>query len=432
MLSRSDPHAAPRSVMADSAGRFEFTGVEPGIYLVSFDHPSLDSLGIRSPLRALRLASSSDRTVKLDLAIPSGRTVHDAFCPGRPANDSSSAIIGHLGDASTRGVVADGAIQATWFDVSHRSAKLAVIPGRAATRSGADGWFALCDVPPHTSIELRADKGSDSSAAVDVMTPATRGLVRRELYLPGDDARREGVIRGRVVNADGGTPVARAQLRDATTGMTTTSATDGSFTFAGLPYGTATLGVRSIGHVPKDVTVDVLAGAPATVKVELLTSSNVLDTVRVRAARTLAEESGFSERRKAGFGTFFDSRQIDRIQPMETSDLVKRSPGVEIASSGPKTRILMRDITSGHYTCQPVYFLDGRWLKNIETVQDLEFFVPPERLAAIEVYHDAADIPGQFIPPGGVPCGAIVMWSLPPELWRGHQRAAADSSAPIS
>ena len=53
----------------------------------------------------------------------------------------------------------------------------------------------------------------------------------------------------------------------------------------------------------------------------------------------------------------------------------------------------------------------------IETTTDLEIAAPPEELAAVEVYSDHATVPGQF--DGGIACGAIVMWTLPADLW-GH------------
>jgi hypothetical protein len=420
LLSRSDTTMAPRNVQTDSSGQFRFSEVPPGVYLIGFQHPLIDSLGLRTPVRVLRLAESGDKAAIVDLAVPSGRTVHDAFCPNRPARDSSSVFLGHLGDASTRGVVAKGLVEATWLAIVRTRKTIALNPGTVTTHTANDGWFALCDLPASTTISLQASRGTDSTGAITFMTPDTRGLIRRELYLPGDTGERGGVVRGLVVNADDHRAIANAQVREDRAGTLTTSSQNGQFTLTGLAYGTSTISVRSIGHLPQTVPVDILAGAPADVTVTLLTQKNVLDTVRVRASRTIADENGFNERRKAGWGRFFDSEAIDRMQPFETSDIVRHSAGVRVVTAGFDSRIMMRNPENGHWNCPPVYYLDGRKLLGIETTRDLEMVAPPEELAAVEVYNDPMAVPGQF--DGGFACGAVVMWSLPPNLWgrRGH------------
>jgi len=45
--------------------------------------------------------------------------------------------------------------------------------------------------------------------------------------------------------------------------------------------------------------------------------------------------------------------------------------------------------------------------------------VQPEQLAGVEVYTDHATIPPEFS--GASPaCGAVVMWTLPADVWSGH------------
>jgi hypothetical protein len=424
LVDRNDMSRPAASATSDSSGQYELTGIASGSYLIGFQHPLLDSLDITMRPRQVQLAATGAPFV-VDLAVPSPRTVHDAFCPKRPPDDSTSAFFGHLNEASTRGIISGGTVEARWFVVSRAEHHVGIIPGGAEVETGPDGWFILCDLPAGLTVEIRAFNGTDTSGLVNLVTPMTRGIVHRELYLANSSAVHAGQIVGLIEDANTHKPVANAQVRVDGTTQVATSAQTGRFTLDSVPYGTLSVSVRSIGYLPRQSAVDVLDGAPASITLSLITASNVLDTVRVRATRTLADESGFSERRKAGWGKFFDWEAIDRMQPFETADIVKRSVGVHIASSGLTTRIMMRD-QNGMYTCPPLYYLDGRRLLGIETTTDLEMIIPPEELASMEVYHDFDSVPADF--GGGFACGAVVMWSLPPNLWRGHGKAS--KSAP--
>jgi len=422
IVDKSDEAVPPRSVETDSAGKFAFSNLAAGVYLIGFQAPLLDSLGVTSPTRVVELAPDGHGGVIVNLAVPSERTIHDAFCPNRPKNDSTSAFVGHLGDASTRGVVSNGEIDATWLDVSRKDRKVSVEPRMAQTHTGSDGWFALCDLPAGLTVAMHAIAGSDTSGVIYFQMPESRGLVRHEVYLADSRAPRDGIVVGRVIAAERQRPITGAQVRADATGATATSGDSGKFTLSGLPFGSSDILVRGIGFVPQRVAVDVLAGAPTSVTLSLFTSANMLDTVRVRASRTVAEESGWTERQKAGFGHFFDQAQIDRMQAFELSDIVRHVPGVRIQSgTNPfETRIMMLNPMTLQYNCAPAYWLDGVELLGIETTVDLEMVAPPEHLAGLEVYKDPSEIPAQFIGVTGRGCGAIVMWSLPPDLWNRH------------
>lgn len=421
ILNRSDTAVHPRTVRSDYRGRFEFSDVPPGAYLIGFQAPILDSLGVSSPTRVLRLAESGGAVI-VNLAIPSAATLHDAFCPNRPKGDSTSVFVGHLSNANTLGVVPNGEIDATWMAVSRAGKKVSVDPHVGQTHSGADGWFALCDLPANTTIAMHAIAGSDTSGPVLFEMPEARGLVRHELYLADRNAPRTGVVVGRVVDAERARPIVGAQVRADVTGSTSTSADSGKFTLSALPYGTSDIVVRSIGFLPQRAVVDVIAGAPTSVTLSLLTSSNVLDTVRVRAARSVADDNGFSTRKKAGWGRFFDAEAILRMQPFGVSDVLLRVAGVKTVTTGSNSKIMMRN-QYGTYSCQPDVYLDGRKLRDITNTFDLNSYAFPEDLAGIEVYTDRFDVPSEFAI--DAPCGVIAMWSLPPEA---RFRKSASSS----
>lgn len=419
LISRSDSSAAPRSTTSDAAGHFEFANVPGGIYLVGFQHPLLDSLGINAAPRQLQLAATGDAAVAVPLAVPSERTVHDAFCPQRAPNDSTSVLIGHLGDASTRGVIAGGVIDASWIHLIRETHTVAVDPGDLQTKTTDDGWYALCDLPPATNISVRAARDRDSSGVVTIRTPSTRGLVRREMFLAVADHGHNGSISGVVVDALTHQPIGNAQLRLQGSTSNISLGGNGAFTLNHLPYGTTSITVRAIGYLPQERDVDVIAGDRASVTVAMQSLRNMLDTVHVVADQLFGDDHGFSHRKQVGWGKFFDFRDIDRIQPSETADLIRRVAGARIVTNAFTSRIVMRNPINGRYTCTPRFFLDGSQLTGIRSTTDLEMMVQPEQLAGMEVYTDMGAIPPEFT--GASPaCGAIVMWTLPADVWAGH------------
>jgi hypothetical protein len=80
---------------------------------------------------------------------------------------------------------------------------------------------------------------------------------------------------------------------------------------------------------------------------------------------------------------------------------------------------VMRNPINGRYTCTPRYFLNGAQLMGITSTTDLQMIVQPDQLAGVEVYTDGLEIPAEF---GGAShgCGAVVMWTLPADVWSGH------------
>nr|MDQ6925584.1 carboxypeptidase-like regulatory domain-containing protein [Candidatus Eremiobacteraeota bacterium] len=63
-----DPSVS-RSTVADSLGRWRVDGVAPGLWVVGFLDPTLDLLGIDSPLRAVHV-SGTDSVVRADVGSP--------------------------------------------------------------------------------------------------------------------------------------------------------------------------------------------------------------------------------------------------------------------------------------------------------------------------------------------------------------------------
>jgi hypothetical protein len=407
LVGRAEPTHPAGSATSDSAGHYELTGVGAGAYLIDFQHPLLDSLDITTRPRQVQLAATGAPFV-VNLAVPSARTVHDAFCPAASHADSTSVLIGHLSDARSRGVIADGVVTAQWLAVERSGKRLdTTLPTITAT-SSADGAYLLCGLPAATRVVLQARTPSNASAVISILTPPRTSVIRRAFYLTDSAAPRAGGITGVVQSAHDRQPIARAQVRVAGDTSVAVTGADGRFSLRHVPYGTLAVDARSIGFAPQEQDVDVLPDARARVVFSLSAPArNTLDTVRTYAS---LDATGFEARRKAGWGRYFDADDIRRIHASDVNDIVRGVPGVRETGLGFHAQVLMVPVFGAPQLCVPSYYLDGRRLTGVSQSEDLEMFVQPQELAGVEVYASPIDTPPQFRELGAV-CGSIVMWT---------------------
>jgi hypothetical protein len=415
---------AARSVSSDSLGWFRFSDVPDGRYLLGFFHPMLDSLGLEPMSREVEVAGP--RPVRADLAIPSAARLSAAVCGNMTGPDSGAVVIGIVRDARDRAPVGRATVIAEWLELTlSREGYKRHVP-RLLVTTGANGWFALCNVPRSGTIALIAGRGADSTDRIDVEVPAAP-LMRRELYIgsslavvirdttpradtlvPALTRRRagDGRLSGIVVTAVEGTPLAGAivNIRD---GPATRANDRGEWTLVGAPLGTRMLEVRAVGYYPERRPVAVVAGEPP-IRTALVTLKSVLDTVMVTASR-MADRfaTGFAERRRTGPGRYLSPEDIARRQPVVTSDLFHMMPGLRVDRSPlGGTQINMRGIFEER--CLPAIYLDGHYMREL-TADDIDSWVSPKDIAGIEVYTQGT-VPAEF-QPGLGDCGSIVIWT---------------------
>jgi hypothetical protein len=381
------------STVSDSLGRYRLNNVPNGRFMLGFLHPLLDSLGLEPLLR--EVAVDAGRPTRSDLAIPSPARMRAAVC-GTP-NDSShgGAVIGVVRDSRDRNPVAAAVVTAEWLELSLR---LDGMSGRVISQSdttGENGWFALCNVPSPGTLLLAAGRGAANTDRLEI--DLTRdGFVRRELYLGvvdvvmrGDSIANRvragaGRLRGVVVAADNDRLLSGARVSIAD-GTWTEANSRGEWTLSAIPTGTRVLVVRAVGFYPQRVVVDVVDGAP-TVFTELPTMKAVLDTVRVTAARDTRETRGFEERRRTGIGRFLTQEDVQRRQPLVTSDLLNSVAGLRVERAADPTegrRVLMSGSVGDR--CFPAIYIDGQYMSDLGA-DDIDAFVRPGEIAGIEVY----------------------------------------------
>lgn len=240
------------------------------------------------------------------------------------------------------------------------------------------------------------------AAAATAMSAAVAPLAAQEGSVPS----RTGTIVG-TVTAEGGLPVAGAQVQ--VLGLLGRGVTgeDGTFTMGSVPAGEQQLLVRRLGFRPDTTVVEVQPGAEVRVEVSLTAVAQRIDAVVVEAdpsrQRYTGRLAGFWERRARGTGRYFTAEDIDRRQPALVSDLLRQLPGVRFEFRGGQQLIYFRG-----ERCTPTIFLDGM-------AASLGYLDPdnfsPESLAGIEVYAGPATIPVEMMRRDRGTCGVIALWT---------------------
>ena len=401
--------AFSRTTISDSLGRFTFSDIGDGRYLAGFFHPMLDSIGIESPRREVRVSGAQPTYVSL--AIPSAGRLEAAFCPIRAtaASSARAVVVGVLLDARSREPIAAATVSADWLELSVGRGGIASHPGRRSTTTAENGWFALCGVPSGGTAFLVAERVADRTDTIEVKIPA-EGFLRRELYIAA--AQTTGPLSGSVVRLENGRPIADAEV--AVIGGPRAHTNDrGEWSLSDAPAGTRMLEIRAVGFYPIRRPVDVAEGAPP-VRSALSTMSAVLDTVKVTAARQIEQQVGFEQRHRTGQGYYITAEDVARRAPFETSDLLRLTPSVVVDPlNHDSTSILMRGgIGDGpENLCHPAIYINGTYMSHVG-VDELDAWANPDEIVGIEVYARAT-MPPQFERQLSG-CGSILVWTRPP------------------
>jgi hypothetical protein len=395
LVAADDPSRFALSTESDSSGQFAFENVPPGRFRIGFFHEMLDSLGVDPPLKEVNVVGT--KPVIADLGTPSGARIRTAICGAGTASDSGAVITGFVRDAKTGQAAAGVTVSGDWLEYSLSRGGINRRMARRTAKTSDNGWYALCNVPSGGIVALVANRGADSTGLVEVQVPLD-GFLRREIYLGRANSGR---ISGTVVSAIGYRPLADAQVM-IVGGPQARTNERGEWSIANAPEGTRMLEVRALGYYPDRRHVNVVEGS-APVRVALSTLKAVLDTVKIRASR-LALDEGFMKRKRIGLGKFITPEDIMRFTPVNTTDLFKRLPGIRVDTD--TDAIKMRGAFEDW--CTASVFIDGQYMSFL-TIEDIDSWVPPQRVAGVEVY-SGAFVPSEF-QVGLNGCGSIAIWT---------------------
>lgn len=220
--------------------------------------------------------------------------------------------------------------------------------------------------------------------------------------------RTSAVIIG-TVSDTGLRPIFGADVNFAGSNVRASSDSLGRFQVVSVPAGKFILIVRNIGYAPATEPIEVADGDTLRLAFTLERSAQELSAIVITEKRLSPRLAGFGERRKAGFGKFFNREDIDKISPITVGDIVRRALGVQIVPADKRSG-LGEIAVSMRAGCPMQVYVDDVALG----ATDLTFLPPPSAIAAIEVYAGLATLPiwlAQGPPGSSRGCGAILVWT---------------------
>ena len=421
-LTRTSPEPSEfRNVITDEKGRFHFDTLTAGRYSLSYATAYLDSLSITMPARELDLVDG--QRARVEFATPSGATLRAAACPGLALPKGQGAVIGQVTDADTDRPLTTAHVVVSWTDLSVDSAFHPVTTQRGgAVAVDSLGRYRLCGVPTDTYLQVQVQDSGRAGSVITLSVGDEGGVLVRDLSLSDESARSlasldsiatitandttvtpplltgtatvTGIVRGA-----GGQPLADAQLRVRDAAGVARTDSSGRFTLVNQPAGSQLLETRRVGYLLSQVPVELRGGRATEVTVTLTRIVN-LDSVLVTARRARYPE--FEQRRRNGFGRYFDESDIEKRQPIETSDLFRMLPGFRVQGFGLDARIMStRGMVSlsGHGGCPTNVVINGIQHQDINLIDAAS-------VGAIEIYASSVGAPLQY----DAFCGVVVIW----------------------
>ena len=403
--------------ITDSLGRYRIESVPAGQHRLVVVHPLLDTLSISLVTPTIEFIGGKEHVV--DLAVPSGETLVGVFCtPARRAL-GPAALVGNVRDADTETPAEGAKVSLLWYESDPLGLKKT--PRVREAVIGKQGSYRICGLPETMSGKLQVFRNGVSSGEVPVelagsllaMRSMSISSATRVVATASDSGRRTTTFRGnaritgRVLNKYG-QPISGARVNVQGSASATLTRSNGDFTLDSLPAGTQTLEVRQLGFAPQEVAVELSAAQPQSVTVKMTDYVPVLETMRVTAQRERGlSDVGFADRKRSGQGYYLDAEQIAQRKTLQFSDMLRTVPGVRVQPGGNGTNVITssRDPMGG---CV-MFWVDGSpWQQQFPG--DLDTFVRPEEIAAIEVYNGVTT-PAQFTSAGQSSCTTIVIWT---------------------
>jgi hypothetical protein len=221
-------------------------------------------------------------------------------------------------------------------------------------------------------------------------------------------------IAGTVWDTTSNGPVAAARviLLQVDTSQSFVTDASGKFFFRALP-GMGSLRITALGYsdassapfiLDKDDHYSLLTYLSAT-PIDIMPIHVIAKT---RRAPTPREE--FEVRRKSsGAGYFLDEKDLERLYAAETTEFLRRIPGVIVEREFVRLRSYCRE--------EPVFLVDGQEFRPPEhagaptATETVNSLVSANDVAAIEVYKDAAPPELQSGLSTISSCGVVVIWT---------------------
>jgi hypothetical protein len=203
-------------------------------------------------------------------------------------------------------------------------------------------------------------------------------------------------------------PLVRAQVSVEGLGIGGVTDHRGSLRLPGIPGGTQTIVVRSVGFQTQRQEVRVAGAAVYPVAFAMMLRAVELPEVRARArsgVRRLAN-AGFYDRQAQGLGRFITREDIDARRARMLSDMLRTVPGVHLSGTrSSDSHASMRRSLMPNRRCPIQYYMDGipAHALNIDDI-------PARDVEGVEIYSGVSQIPPQFNRRTAM-CGVIAIWT---------------------
>lgn len=426
-----DRVAAPHDFFAttDSSGHFAITSLPAAVYLVTVEHPWLDSTGFEVAPSTVDLRDGRPHT--LSLAVASGSAIRSAFCPAGARDSTTGVVEGQVLDARSDRPVAGARVLFVWsdFTVDLRTGRATPVHQAVAANTAGDGSFVVCGIPRSQAFLMQAQIGERSATgAIEDVIPRA-GVLVRTLRIATTRAGMA-TVSGEVRRAGTQLPVAGAHVHVFGVDGDVSTAADGTFRLDDVPIGTQSIEVTALGLRPGRHALDVRPDAANRVNIALSGTAQELDTVKAiaKAVEAPALRDEFDQRVHRGTGQYITEDMIARMHPWKTTDLVRYLRGYEyradtvfstrgeyaLGIGGTNCTPLLggsstcKPVHHGGGTCKPVLFIDGSGADSMNEVL-------PSAIHGIEVYAGDSSVPLTFsstaITSG---CGMILIWTKGP------------------
>jgi hypothetical protein len=413
---------SPRMAFSDSLGRFLVDSLKPGSYRVYIEHPMLDTLGIQLVTPPMNI--SANMVTQTLIGVPSSEYLVSLFCPAARRALGPGALVGRVREPDSDSAAVGARVSFVWYDPDPPGlpANLRVTKKAPRVREAtvaADGTYRLCGLPEKYEGKLQAQRKDGGETAEVTVTQDLGRLALRSMSVAarpkiaaGDTGaakppRGTARVSGTVLNR-AGAPVANARVGLMGSSAATMTKANGEFVLDSLPAGTQALVVRQLGYSPTEVPVELSSRTPARVTVKLGVLVPQLSPVEVTSRREEGlQKVGFLDRKRTSAGGYFiTEEEMDRRKPTKFTDVLRTTPGLRVTEQNGQAMISSTRSAQGG-GCVTV-FVDGAPWQQLDP-GDLDTFVQPTEVAAIEVYNGAS-IPGQFTTPGSN-CSAVVVWT---------------------
>jgi hypothetical protein len=411
--------------ITDSLGRFLVDSIKPGSYKVDVDHPILDTLGILLSTAPMQFVANE--VTRVVIAVPSQEFLANRFCTSARRALGPGVLAGRVREPDSEVAAVGARVSLVWYDpdppaVAGVPVKIKKAPRVREATVGEDGTYRLCGLPEKYEGKLQAQRKDGGTTAEVSVTQEDGLLALRSMSVaplavatgtdsagkPARVVKGAARVLGRVVN-NRGAPVENARVTLNGTGASTTTRANGEFVLDSLPAGTQAITVRHLGYAPTEVGVELSSRTPSRVDVHMGPYVPVLETREVVSLQDAGlERVGWTQRKRGASGGYFISPdQIESRKAVQFTDLLTTTPGIRVQGTMGRMAITAtRNVGGG--SCVNIFVDGSRW-QQLEA-GDLDSFVRPQEVAAIEVYPGGGSMPVEFQSPGG-DCAAVVVWT---------------------